>query len=214
MKIHEVKPYEISMPNNEEFLTLYNARSRFGGGRIQRVILRYTLIIPHCNDQVILDVGHGNGIGLSLISTVAKQIIGVDKNPNALKFAEGLTYYCPTKLIELNIKNILKVRKIVPKVGTSILCDILEHVTFPDKLLKDISSMTTDHIFGNIPVNCPGKYHVKTYSAEDIIDLVTSALGGHIVFSGIKGRTVMPLSKCLKDGRKINNVFFACHRDK
>lgn len=212
MKTYKIKPYKVTIPNNEEFLTLYNATRRFGGGRMQRVVLRYALIMPQCTSETVLDVGYGNGMGLSLISNVAKQVIGIDRNPNALKFARGLTYCCPTILVTLDLKNILRIKKIISTVDVSILCDVIEHVNFPEKLLKNVSSMTTKHIFGNIPVNCPGKYHVATYTAEEIVDLVTSTLGGHIVFNGIKGRTVTPLKKCLKENKKINNIFFACHR--
>ena len=52
--------------------------------------------------------------------------------------------------------------------------------------MQNAASITKELIFGNIPVNTPGKYHVNVYSAKEIVELVTGALGGHIIFLGIK----------------------------
>lgn len=213
MQTHKIKPYEVKLPPGQEFLTIPQSKQRFGGGRMQRIILRYSLIMTKCNNKTVLDAGYGNGIGLSMLSMIATKAFGIDRKADSFKFAKGLTYYCPTTLVKLDLKDLLKIKQVVPKVDICILCDVLEHVTFPTKLMQDAASITKELIFGNIPVNTPGKYHVNVYSIEEIIDLVTNALGGHIIFLGIKGRTITPIKKCLRENKKINNVFFTWIRE-
>lgn len=73
----------------------YQYRAINQGNAIQRFwhfskILAIDTLLPPCTDDTVLDVGCGSGVISHFLGATAEKVIGIDANPDAVKFAQQM----------------------------------------------------------------------------------------------------------------------------
>jgi ubiquinone/menaquinone biosynthesis C-methylase UbiE len=142
---------------------------------------RYALAIELCKDKNILDIASGEGYGTNLISTVAKNVIGVDIDEEAIEFSKK-------KYLSKNLQFLLGSASEIPLENNSIdivvSFETLEHhdkhlemfaeikrVLRPDGIL--IMSSPDKLNYRDIP-NFQNPFHVKELYREEFKTLVNN----------------------------------------
>ena len=129
--------------------------------------------------EKVLDVACANGYGTQILSQKALRVIGVDKNKEYLKIAE---HKYSNKNIEFNCIDVD--RENIEGLFDGIVCfETLEHLKYPEKLLKNLYNILTNN--GTMILSVPnsnyevienGKnkdpFHLHIFEYNEIIDLI------------------------------------------
>ena len=130
---------------------------------------RYLFALQFCKDKIVLDAGCGMGLGTYLYSLVAKRVIAVDHNVEALKYVNRFPFEPRNKVnfIEADLE-----KDILPDHELTIALESIEHLGSPDFFLSQLKSK---ELIFSIPLNSLNisvfhKYDFK--SLEDIKEVL------------------------------------------
>lgn len=141
---------------------------------------RYIFALRYCVNKKILDVACGSGYGVSLISSVAKKVEGIDFDKKTIEWAKLNNYfYCPVKFIISNIEK----EKIESNFNSVISFETIEHLKNPEFLLKNIKESLFDYgcLIFSIPINePPNKFHKKNYNWLSVENLIKNSFSFHV----------------------------------
>lgn len=141
---------------------------------------RYIFVLKYCVNKKVLDVACGSGYGVSLISSVAKYVEGVDIDKKTIEWAKlNNHFYCPVKFRVSNIEK----EKIIGDFDSVVSFETIEHLKNPEFLLEKIKESLNDYgcLVFSTPINEPqNKFHKKNYKWESIEDLIKNCFSPHI----------------------------------
>lgn len=141
---------------------------------IDHHIKRYTWVLPQVVGKHVLDLGCGTGYGSFILSWVAAAVVGVDISVAAIDFAE--TYFDTAPNIIFRPCDV--VRDIIPMWSDEpydvVTCfEVLEHLNDPASVMRRTKELAPGGVlFGSMPVNDPGQFHMRTYNESQIIEFV------------------------------------------
>jgi len=141
---------------------------------------RYVFALKYCVNRKVLDVACGSGYGVSLLSSVAKNVKGIDIDKKTIEWAKTNNYfYSP---VDFKISNIEK-EKIDDKFDCIVSFETIEHLKKPKFLLNNIKDCLNDYgcLIFSIPINEPhNEFHEKNYTWESIDDLIKNSFSPYI----------------------------------
>lgn len=145
-----------------------------------RHLSRYVFAINYVINKKVLDVACGTGYGSALLSTVAKQVTGVDKNKETLKWAEkNNKFYCSVKFTTQDLEK----ENISATYDTIVCFETIEHLSNPGNFLRMLKKATKKNgqIVFSVPLNDPpNKFHKHRFNLETITSLVKKNLGSNL----------------------------------
>lgn len=141
---------------------------------------RYVFALKYCVNKKILDIACGSGYGMSLISSVAKNVEGIDIDKKTIEWAKiNNHFYSPVKFKSLDVEK----EKINGKFDCVISFETIEHLKNPEFLLNNIKDFLNDYgcLIFSILINEPyNKFHKKSYNWESVEDLIKNCFSPHI----------------------------------
>ena len=141
---------------------------------------RYIFILKYCVDGKVLDVACGSGYGMALISSVAKNVEGIDIDKKTIEWAKiNNHFYSPVKFKILDLEK----EKIDGKFDCVISFETIEHLKNPEFLLSNIKNSLNNYkcLVFSIPINEPNnKFHKKNYDWELVEDLIINKFSPYI----------------------------------
>ncbi len=129
---------------------------------------RYEFAIPFCGDKNVLDIACGTGYGVAVLEMATKFVVGVDKNEEAIKYANK---YYKTKDNKFIISDAVEYLKKNNAYDIVICFETLEHLE-SDKEFVSLIKKGVPIIF-SVPYNekVLTKWHKRRYTKESIIKL-------------------------------------------
>ena len=141
---------------------------------------RYVFALKYCVNKNVLDVACGSGYGASLISSVAKNVEGIDIDRKTIGWAKiNNHFYSPVKF---KISNIEK-NKIYGQYDCVISFETIEHLKNPEFLLNNIKNSLNDYgvLIFSAPVNEPyNKFHKRSYTWQSIDNLIKNSFSLYV----------------------------------
>lgn len=141
---------------------------------------RYIFALKYCVNKKILDVACGSGYGMSLLSSVAKNVEGIDIDKKTIEWAKiNNHFYSPVKF---KISNIEK-NKIDGQYNCVISFETIEHLKKPEFLLNNIKNSLNDYgvLIFSVPVNEPyNKFHKRSYTWQSIDNLIKNFFSPYV----------------------------------
>ena len=131
-------------------------------------IMRYAWATQFAWGEDVTDLGCGTGYGAYILSMVADSVLGVDVNSDAVNYAD-MHFVAPN--LEYKRHNLMD----GPPEGQASLYvafEVLEHLADPMLLADDLGAP----LVWSIPVNVPNRWHIRTYSAKDIVNMMGGAI--------------------------------------
>lgn len=152
---------------------------------------RYESILDIVKDKVVVDAACGEGYGTSIIGTVAKQVIGIDIEPDAI---ERATKKYATKNVSYQVGDISNLTLRDNSVDVFVSFETIEHVPediqiafIPQvkKVLKDdgifIISTPNKAIYSDL-FEYDNEYHIHEFYKQEFIDLLKSQFSNVKIF--------------------------------
>lgn len=137
-------------------------------------IARYNLALPYCDNGKVLDFACGTGYGSKIISMVASEVVGWDKDRDTIDYAlanfggKKISYY------QVDIEEPIKVHEVkgADKYGVVICFETLEHLKNPAEAMQKLSEILTmgGMFIASVPLNeKPGQneHHLHTYTLDE-----------------------------------------------
>lgn len=141
---------------------------------------RYVFALKYCVNRKTLDVACGSGYGVSLLSSVAKNVNGIDIDKKTIQWAKKNNYfYCPVKFKVSNIEK----EKINEKFDCVVSFETIEHLKNPEFLLNNIKKSLNGYgcLIFSIPINEPyNKFHERYYDWESVNNLIKNSFSSYI----------------------------------
>ncbi len=125
---------------------------------------RYLFALQYCKDKIVLDASCGAGLGTYLYSLAAKRVIAVDKNEDALKYAQQY----PVDRGKVNYINIDIEKELLPDHEVCISLETIEHLKSPDFFLSQLKGK---ELIFSIPMNSLGISDFHKYDFKGIDDI-------------------------------------------
>lgn len=141
---------------------------------------RYVFVLKYAVNQKVLDVACGTGYGMSLLSSVAKSVEGIDIDSKTIKWAkENNHFYCPVKFRLLDLEK----DKIPGGFDCIVSFETIEHLDKPETLITNVRQALNSRglfIFST-PVNePPNPLHKRNYTWSSIKDLIANNFSRNI----------------------------------
>jgi glycosyltransferase involved in cell wall biosynthesis len=134
---------------------------------MQDHIARYNFALEYVKDKTVVDAACGTGYGCSLMSKVAANVIGIDKDELTITYArdhyKGAFYLMDLDLIEN-----------WTSAGWDVITsfETIEHLENPDKFLRWAADHCEKFIF-SIPINDDSEFHKHVWNIEEIKKLIS-----------------------------------------
>ena len=130
---------------------------------------RYLFAMRACKNYVVLDAGCGCGLGTYLLSLVAKKVIAVDYNLEALDYAKQFPYEKgKVQFIHTDLEE-----DTLPEHNVCVALEVIEHLENPDFFL---SQLKCDELVFSVPLNSlkvsPGWHKQDFETLEDIKEIL------------------------------------------
>lgn len=119
-----------------------NQKPKFKEGKLKSGIV-YPEIFPLSQNEIVLNVGCGDGVQAITYQNHFKKMVGVDIDAPSLKTAQEVAQYYKIdnlELIEANVESI----PLSEQFDKALAIDIVEHVIHPDLLTKEIHRLLKD----------------------------------------------------------------------
>jgi 2-polyprenyl-3-methyl-5-hydroxy-6-metoxy-1,4-benzoquinol methylase len=147
------------------------------GGRVV-----YQRALPFVRGRAVIDVGCGIGAGTAYLGTAASRIVGLDKNPRAIAFAQAMNPMLQWRMWDIAAFPFVE---FTAEVVTCVEC--LEHIADSVGALRNMLRMSPTVVLSTPNLDGPlcnrrGPQtigHVREYSVTDLQALANSA-GGFI----------------------------------
>ena len=141
---------------------------------------RYVFALDYVVNKATLDVACGSGYGLSILSSVAKCVTGIDVNEDAICWAKNNNkFYCP---IDFIIKNV-DTGTMSGKFDSVISFETIEHLKDPKKFLRGVAAIINwDGVFVfSVPLeDPPNKFHKQRFNWKSLKKLIEHTLGNNV----------------------------------
>ncbi len=152
-----------------------------------RHMTRYEFAREHLANirpQKLLDVGSGHGYGAAMLLHVAEFVVGLDADPESLKYASSQYVMPDLRFVHGDAHNLPFDDETFDALVTF---EVIEHVEFPDKMAGEsarvlkpggclILATPNCHFHGPLPTNPHAKpntgYHMRHYYPEDVLELL------------------------------------------
>lgn len=156
------------------------------------------------NKMIVLDAGCGSGQHTNQIARYVKEVIGIDNNEQNLKIAEIDTSQKKIKNVRFISSNLEEKLPLKSKfINLVILFDVLEHIVYRQKFLKEISRVVKNK--GLVLVVIPNKntswkklqrkYGIVSYSDPDHkIEYSRATIAQELSKAGFKIKQMQPIS--------------------
>ena len=119
-------------------------------------VLRYQWVMAYAAKRTVVDLGCGTGYGAYMLSWVAKQVIGLDIDKEAIDFARkhfpGVEY----RWVDLETIPFL------PRAEMYVAFEVLEHLEHPQCLVDGIHG----GFAWSLPVDSPSEFHEHVFTQE------------------------------------------------
>uniref|UniRef100_A0A6H2A1G8 Putative methyltransferase n=1 Tax=viral metagenome TaxID=1070528 RepID=A0A6H2A1G8_9ZZZZ len=131
---------------------------------------RYFFAMSFCEDKIVLDAGHGCGLGTYLFSLISRRTIAIDLNDDALKYAKQYPHIKKkVNFIKLDLN-----KDVIPDCDVVVALEVIEHLKSPDFFLSRPKKGTK--LVFSIPLNSltvsPGFHKQDFRNLEDISELL------------------------------------------
>jgi 2-polyprenyl-3-methyl-5-hydroxy-6-metoxy-1,4-benzoquinol methylase len=141
----------------------------------QRHLVVYEWIRDRVAGQKVIDMACGEGYGTSVLSATAREVVGVDANPEAHEHAR-LRYTSPTARFARDL-----VETFAEPADAVVFLQTIEHVQNPDEILERFKTLTAESPSPLVIVSTPNvltlapegaeksgnPWHVKEYRPEE-----------------------------------------------
>ena len=97
---------------------------------------RYDFALPYCRDALVLDAGCGVGYGAAYLGGVARQVVGVDVDEQAIEYA--LTRYAGDN-VAFRVCDVLDLTFEDGSFDAACSFEIVEHVADPERFVGELS---------------------------------------------------------------------------
>lgn len=138
-------------------------------------IARYAWACQWCWGKSVLDLGCGAGYGSFMLSWVAKSVMGVDIDTEAVCFAQ-LKFKAPN--LAFIVRDITDA--VLPGADVCVAFEVLEHLDYPQAVADAMTGM----IIYSIPIGDSSRFHKHAYSLGDAERLI----GGEIYHQSSDGQ--------------------------
>lgn len=129
-----------------------------------RHLSAYAWAAQYCGNKAVIELGCGEGFGLSILSLFAETVTGIDISPKFLNRASKNKYYCPHNLI-LGDAHQANTEKL-PAFSEPIIVafEFLEHIEYPKLLLESIRGIP---LIFSVPHDYPHPLHKTDFRSDD-----------------------------------------------
>lgn len=124
---------------------------------LQHHLQRYTWALSHVAGKRVVDLGSGSGYGAYLMSFVADSVVGLERDLEAVAFAD----YNFGARVQYRIADLDK--SDIPPADVYTCFEVLEHLSDPKALLEKINGT----LLWSLPVNDPGRFHKHVFSVQE-----------------------------------------------
>lgn len=138
-------------------------------------IMRYAWACQWCWGKRVLDLGCGAGYGSFMLSWVAKSVLGVDIELDAVVFAQNKFKAHNLSFLAKDITDTT-----LPGADVCVMFEVLEHLDCP----QAIADAATGMLIYSIPIGDSSRFHKHTYSIGDAWRLA----GGEIYYQSSDGQ--------------------------
>lgn len=142
---------------------------------------RYVFALRYVVNCATLDIACGTGYGTSLLSSLARSVVGIDISYEAIKWAKkNNIFYCPAVFKVMDIE-----RQIYPKEFDVIVCfETIEHLINPKSFLQNLLNNNLQSggtfIFSVPLEDPPNRFHKQRYTWSSIEKLIKSVSGNNV----------------------------------
>lgn len=161
---------------------------------------RYVFALDYVVNKEVLDIACGTGYGMSILSSVAKCITGMDVSEDAICWAKNNNkFYCPVDFVVKDIDS----ATILGRFDSIISFETIEHLKNPKKFLLSVAaSLEKDGVFiFSVPLeDPPNRFHKQRFNWQSIEKLVVHTLGGSV-------RWYSQLGQNISEGQKSTAKF-------
>lgn len=144
---------------------------------------RYVFALNHVVRCETLDMACGTGYGSAILSSLAKNLVGLDISKQAVLWAKkNNTFYCPATFIVRDIE-----KQTVSKMFDSIVCfETIEHLKNPQVFLQKMSTYNikkNGKLIFSVPLeDPPNRFHKHRFNWDLIEKLITRVLGNETIW--------------------------------
>lgn len=125
---------------------------------------RYLFALHYCKDKIVLDASCGAGLGTYLYSLVAKRVIAVDNNDDAMEHAKLYPYIKDNvQFIKADLD-----KDLLPEHEVCVSLETIEHLENPDFFLSQLKG---DTLAFSIPLNSLAVSDFHKYDFRDLADI-------------------------------------------
>lgn len=168
---------------------------------------RYVFALRFVVNRKVVDIACGAGYGMSLLSSVAKSVKGVDIHRKTLEWARANNYfYCPVTFKQLDVDK----NRVDGRFHCAVSFETIEHLNKPEVLIRNVKkALDRSGVFVfSVPINEPfNPLHKRSYSWESINKLIGSNFSRYVkwysqtqegIFKGRRRRALFAIGVAYK----------------
>lgn len=129
--------------------------------------------------EIVLDAACGCGAGTEALSKVAGKVIGMDRDKDAIEFAQINHKKDNNYFVVGNLDQLEK----FPEVDVTVSLETLEHLRYPESFASKVMNSTKKRIIISTPI-IPTKHedstHLQDFNEQQVIDMFTNEEWGCI----------------------------------
>ena len=124
---------------------------------LEQHVARYRFALDYAKEARVLDAACGVGYGCFILSTAAREVIGIDKSPEAVEYAKR---NFSTPKIKFEVADILSMPFAMESFDLAVAFEIFEHVKDSSKFLNELKRIVKKN--GKIILSTPNSAYLKS----------------------------------------------------
>lgn len=141
---------------------------------LQPHVARYAWALQWVDGRFAVDLGCGTGYGSFMLSWAARQVVGIEREMEAVMFARQHFTAANLEFRQGDITNAL------PQAEVYTAFEVLEHIESPELVTRQIQNGL---LVWSMPVNDGSRFHVRPYS----VDQIESMMDGEFWYQSADG---------------------------